>query len=490
MKGTTGKSTFFCGVLLFCVLAASASAEMNRAKAGPHAVTALMLSDVHFDPFHDPAKVERLVNAPVIEWSKILAEPASADQAAAFTALQQRCSARGADTSYAQLQSSLRAMRRNAPDAKLMTVSGDLIAHGFTCRFAALVPGKRQSDYAAFVEKTVEYVTSELRRTFPGVPVYVALGNNDSDCGDNRLDQGSDFLAAVGQSVAAGWPRSMNQVDRKQAMADFAGGGYYSVKMAAPLLNTRLIVLDDLFMLTQYATCGGKPDRTAATAQIAWLWKELDGARRRGEQVWVMGHIPPGVDIYSTFAKMRNVCGGEVPAMFLWSDGLANALAANADVVRLGIFAHTHMDELRLLEPEGGAKGGAVAIKIVASISPVNGNSPSFTVAQVDAASATLRDYAVFAASSRAGNPTWSKEYDYAKTYHAASFSPVALEKLIGKFRDDPDAKTEASRAYIGNFFVGDNSSLIKPLWPQYVCGLTHNSAKEFVNCMCPAGQQ
>jgi sphingomyelin phosphodiesterase acid-like 3 len=477
---------FLYWALVFAgVLVGSASGQTDHARVGRRTVSALMLSDIHFDPFHDPDKTGRLVSAPVSEWGKILAEPASAGQAAAFAALQQRCAARGVDTPYALLQSSLRAVRREAPNAAFITVGGDLIAHGFTCRFAAVVPGKTQDDYAAFVEKTVEYVTGELRRTLPGVPVYVALGNNDSDCGDNRLDGGSSFLSAVGKSVVAGLPRSMTQVDRKKILADFTAGGYYSVMMAAPMRNTRLIVLDDLFMLTQYATCGGKRDTAAGATQIAWLRKELDEARQRKERVWVMGHIPPGVDIYSTFAKMRNICAGDVPAMFLSSDGLGKVLTENADVVRLGIFAHTHMDELRLLSPEGDAKGGMVAIKVVSSISPVNGNEPSFTVGRVDTASATMKDYEVFEASSQTGNATWSKEYDYAKAYHTASFSPVALEKVIGEFRDDPDAKAEASRAYIKDFFVGDSSSLIKPLWPQYVCSLTHYTAKGFAGCMC-----
>ena len=279
----------------------------------------------------------------------------------------------------------------------------------------------------------------------------------------------------------------MDPADRKKALADFATGGYYSAMLAAPMRNTRLVVLDDVFMSTAYATCGGKPDTVAAAAQITWLRKELDGARKRKERVWVMGHIPAGVDIYSTFSKIRNLCGGDAPVMFLSSEELGKVLTENSDVVRLGIFAHTHMDEVRLLEPEGGAKGGAVAIKLIASISPVNGNYPSFTVAQVDTASATLRDYAVFAASNPAGNGAWSKEYDYAQKYDAAAFSPAALKKLIGDLQDDPNAKTQASRAYIGNFVVGDNSSLIKPLWPQYVCGLSHASAKAFVRCMCPA---
>lgn len=475
-----------CGVLMV----SSAFGQPQRAETPQHTFSALMLSDIHFDPFHDPGKARQLADAPVSEWGKILAAPALPNQEAAFAALQQRCSARGVDTPYPLLQSSLRAERKQVPNARFITVSGDLIAHAFTCRYAALLPGKPPGDYAAFVEKTIEYVTSELRGAFPGVPLYIALGNNDSNCGDNRLDAGSGFLSQVGKSVTAGLPRS----DRKRASADFAASGSYSLIMAAPMRNTRLIVLDDLFMLTQYSTCGGQQGKSAAVAQIAWLQKELNTARLHKEKVWIMGHIPPGVDVYSTFAKMRNVCGSDEPAMFLSSDELGDALTGNADVIRLGIFAHTHMDELRLLRPperaktglKTGAKAGAVAIKIVPSISPVNGNSPSFTVARVDPPSATMKDYEVFTASDQTGvNTSWSKEYDYAQTYHETAFSPAALKTLIDEFHKDPSASAKPSRAYIKNFFAGDNSSLIKPLWPQYVCGLSHYTAKGFATCMC-----
>ena len=483
------KSALFCGILTVCgVLAGgSAAGQTSRAHAGRPTVSALMLSDIHFDPFHDPGKAQRLADAPVSEWEEILAGPVSADQASAFATVQQRCGARRVDTFYELLRSSLNAARREASDARFVTVSGDLIAHGFSCRYAALLPGKTQSDYAAFVVKTVEYVTGELRRTFPGVPIYAALGNNDSGCGDYRLDGGSDFLAAVAKSVLEGLPKS---ADQKKVLADFTAGGNYSVMMAKPMRNTRLVVLDDIFLSPRHATCGGRQDTAEAAAQIAWLQKELAEARRHKQRVWVMGHIPPGVDIYSTFAKMRNICVSDKPEMFLASDQLGDILVEDADVVRLGIFGHTHMDELRLLEPEGSTKGGGVAIKMVPSISPVNGNNPSFTVARVDPASATLVDYSVFSASNQTGLDTsWSKEYNYGQTYHQAAFTPAALGKLTEEFRADPDAKTDASRAYINNFFVGDSSSLIKPLWPQYVCALRHSTAKGFAGCVCSASR-
>ena len=279
MKSTIIWRVAFChGVLAICFVLAgsSASAQKHGPEIGQRTVSALMLSDIHFDPFHDPVKARQLADAPVSEWGKILAAPESADQASAFAALQQRCSARGVDTPYALLQSSLRAAREHAPDTKFITVSGDLIGHGFTCRFAAVLPGKTGGDYAAFVEKTIEYVTLELRGAFPGVPVYAALGNNDSNCGDNHLDAGSDFLASVAKSVLAGLPKSVN---RKKVLTDFTASGSYSVRMAAPMRNTRLIVLDDLFMLTQYATCGGQQDRSAAAAQIACLSRPAWGRR-------------------------------------------------------------------------------------------------------------------------------------------------------------------------------------------------------------------
>lgn len=482
-------TAIICGVLAICCIGAGSPAigQTGSTEAG-HMASALLLSDIHFDPFHDPSKVARLVEAPASEWEEILAKPASADQTAAFAALQRRCNARGVDTSYELFRSSLQAERSEARDAKFITLSGDLIAHGFDCRYAALVPGKTAGDYAAFVAKTVEYVTSQLRQTFPGVPVYAALGNNDSGCGDYRLDGGSDFLTATAKDVVAGLP---NSADRKKAQADFTAGGYYSVIMAAPMSNTRMIVLDDIFMSQKYATCGGQKSAASAAAQVAWLQRELADARRHQQRVWVMGHIPPVVDIYSTFRKMRNVCANDKPEMFLASDQLGDTLAANADVIRLGLFAHTHMDELRLLEPDGSTKGGAVAIKMASSISPVDGNNPSFTVARIDTAAATLADYQVFAASNQTGvNTSWSKEYDYAQTYRKTAFTAATVKTLIAEFRADSEAKTDESRSYIDNFLVGDHSSLIKPLWPEYVCALSHYKAEGFDHCVCGASNK
>src|SRR5580658_8066792 len=274
-------------VVLSCLfLADFAALAQGRKPEGGETIPALFVSDIHFEPFFDPGKVVRLAAAPVSGWKGILAGPASADREQRFAAIEESCHTRGEDTPFALLESSVQAMRSDAGGAKFVTVSGDLIAHAFQCKYGAVFPHAAPGDYRAFVEKTIDFVVEQLSGAFPGVPVYVALGNNDSDCGDYQLDANSEFLAATGKVMAADLP----EAERKQAEVDFAVGGYFAARL--PIAHTRMLVLDDLFMARKYATCGGKPDAQAAADQIAWLKHQLDAARSEKEKVWLMAHIP------------------------------------------------------------------------------------------------------------------------------------------------------------------------------------------------------
>jgi sphingomyelin phosphodiesterase acid-like 3 len=465
------------------------------ARLAPGTIPALFLSDIHFEPFWDPGKVPQLAAAPISEWKTILAAPPSADRQQRFAALQQTCHARGEDTSFPLLESSMRAVRAHSAGASFATVSGDLMAHAFACKYSALFPHSSPGDYSAFAEKTVTYVMQELGGALPGVPIYAALGNNDSDCGDYQLDAHSDFLSVTGKEITRNFPAS----ERQGSLDTFAAGGYYSIALPTPVGNARLLVLNDLFMSSHYATCAGKADATAADGQLAWLEQQLAQARRDKQKVWVMGHIPPGVDVHATVTKMRDVCGGHSPEMFLSSEKMADEMAEFSDVVELAIFAHTHMDELHVLKADvavGNTKPGksimvsGVPIKMVPSISPIDGNAPSFTVARVDPSSAALVDYRVFTASNQTGvDAVWREEYDYARTYREPDLSASSINKLIAGFEADPDAKTKASQDYIRYFFAGNSSPLLGLVWPQYICSLSNHSAEGFRSCVCSAGQ-
>jgi sphingomyelin phosphodiesterase acid-like 3 len=468
--------------------ASAIQSQPNTQQQVQATVPALLLSDIHFEPFWDPAKAPQLAAAPASQWKSILSAAPSPDHEQRFQSLQQSCHARGADTSFALFDSSLKAMRKPAAGVKFVTVSGDLLSHALQCKYHTLFPNSTPADYRAFVEKTLDYVIDELDADFPNVPVYVALGNNDSDCGDYRLDAHSEFLRVTGKEVTKDFPAS----ERQTAQESFAAGGYYSVSLPAPIENARLLVLNDLFMSSNYATCAGKADPTAADAQLAWLRQQLTEARANKQKVWVMGHIPPGIDLYATVTRRLDVCGGQSPTMFLSSERIADVLIDFSDVVQLVIFAHTHMDELRLLKEVGQspASGKSVAVKLVSSISPINGNHPSFTLAQIDASSAALVDYKVFAASNQTGvDAAWTEEYDFARSYHEAEFTSSSVSQLIAGFAADPGAKTQASQNYIEDFSVGYASPVLNLAWPQYVCTLSNYTAQAFRACACSAAQ-
>jgi sphingomyelin phosphodiesterase acid-like 3 len=140
---------------------------------------------------------------------------------------------------------------------------------------------------------------------------------------------------------------------------------------------------------------------------------------------------------------------------------------------------------MRLLEPGSTDDAhGPVAVKMVPSISPIDGNNPSFTVATVDAETGVLVDYRVIAASNQAG-ASWAEEYDYAKAYEKSSFTAGSVESLIEGFKADSSAQSAASQSYLKNYFVGDVSKELTLFWPQYVCALDNRTDSLYKACAC-----
>jgi len=185
------------------------------------------------------------------------------------------------------------------------------------------------------------------------------------------------------------------------------------------------------------------------------------------------------------------LCAGGKPKMYLSSEKLPEVLAGYGDVIQLAIFAHTHMDEVRLLMPtKSAASQKPVAVKMVASISPVDGNNPSFTLATVDPVHAILTDYRVIAASNQTGvDTTWSEEYDFAKTYHEPAFTAAAVGSMIAGFKADPGAQTSASQSYLRYYMTGVDMRGLALIWQPYVCSLKNETTDAYRECVCSSGR-
>jgi sphingomyelin phosphodiesterase acid-like 3 len=145
------------------------------------------------------------------------------------------------------------------------------------------------------------------------------------------------------------------------------------------------------------------------------------------------------------------------------------------------------MDEVRLLTPANAdAAHGPVAVKMVASISPIDGNNPSFTMATIDPAHAILEDYRVIAASNQTGiATTWTEEYDFAKAYHEPAFTAATVGNLIAGFKTDPSAQTSASQNYLRYYMTGVDMRMLALIWQPYVCSLTNTATDAYRECVC-----
>jgi hypothetical protein len=79
------------------------------------------------------------------------------------------------------------------------------------------------------------------------------------------------------------------------------------------------------------------------------------GGKRGWERVWLVYHIPPGIDGYATLR--RGACPSTMIPM--WDQGYAGAFLAlikrYADPVTASFAGHTHMDDFPLI---GDAEGG------------------------------------------------------------------------------------------------------------------------------------
>ncbi len=462
----------------------------GRAAEAQTTVPAVLLSDIHFDPFHEPGKLPQLRAAPIERWPAILSAAPTLTQEADLAALQVQCHALALDTAWPLLTTALKAAKMAEPRPAFVTLSGDLLAHEFPCRFQKLAPTATPAEYAAFAAKTATFVIAQLRLSFPQIPIYVALGNNDSGCADYRETPGSAFLRSTMDAVLAAARSSLGAQSSDGIPVDVSSQGDYSVRLPAQLRHGRLLVLQDIFDARQYNNCADAADRAPERLQLTWLRAQLTQARAQGEQVWVMGHIPPGIDAYPSFHRYvlrpSELCAAS-PQPFLADTALADTLLEYADVVRLALFGHTHMDEVRLLHRAGAptaqqGKDGrpgpvveaAVPLKLVPSVTPFFGNHPAFLLATINPHTLALQDWQTFVSPAAENSAApWAEAYRFSTAYHLPEFSAETLNELSLAFASDRTGRAPRSATYRQHFYAGDLGLYalgLGQIWPAYAC--------------------
>ena len=419
------------------------------------AQSVLSVSDLHFNPFADPALVPKLEAADSSQWEAIF----ESSSATAF-------SPSGSDVNDPLLQSALGEMRKQVQSPAFVLISGDFLAHRFDQTYQQYATDKSQAAYSAFVTKTIAYLASTFAKTYPGVRIYPTLGNNDSDCGDYAVAPGGAFLAGFRNA----WRPIVGAAsfDRR-----FAAGGYYHADVPR-LRRVRVIVLNTNFFSTKYQNPCGTPVPDPGAAELEWLDAELALARREGKHVWLLFHIPPGIDVYDTVEY-----GGSCPnvkTQSFWKDQYTHEYLRIVAAYRrtiLGAFAgHTHQDEFRF--------AGHDFVHITPSISPVFGNNPAFEEMEV-----TRGGEIANITAWHLPNVTlpWVREYSFDEAYGKRRYDGATLTQLAAAVAADPTTREK----YFTYSSSGNAKSTGEALvaWQSYWCGLRAMTGPAMTACAC-----
>lgn len=495
----------------------------ERTTAGGDAASAgsfVSLSDIHFDPFYDAALFGDLMATDASGWRAIFERSTVTELAPA-----------GADSNYNLLHSALQAARIIGRDADFVVVSGDFLAHGFQDSFRSALaalpvepaagPGDCRTGAVeameCFIDRTIEFVALMLRDSFAETPIYPALGNNDSYCGDYEIDPLGPFVARTG----ATWSRLLiDAPNRARFEQTFGEGGYYAV--ASGDAGTTIVVLNSNLFSSHYrdacairdvraypplqlrarstagAVPGGEAARGGATprpagvaapavaaAQLRWLEQQLQRAQADRSGVLLLYHIPVGTDVYATLkhgsvtsaAGLVRFWSGDYSAAFL------DVVARDAAAIRAILVGHTHMDQY-VLVPRGGT---AVAFEhVTPAISPMFGNNPAFERVWFERDSGVLLDYETHilpvAGAADGASPAWQEEYRFSAVYGEPRLSAATLGGLW--LRQGGEG---ADRARFERYFTAGNAAetpFTGSSWEPYWCGLGTATAADFIACM------
>jgi hypothetical protein len=457
-------------LLLVSALALLATGTANdRPALQPYPGTGmfLLLSDIHFDPFADPGVMQQLG-----------ATPLAACQSPASSAFAHY----GSDTNYPLLKSTLdhaaATARENHFHYDYVIVTGDFLAHHFDLSYRKCVAGDAAA-YQKFAGDAVSYVDAMIRQALPGVPVFAALGNNDSDRGD-YIKPTEGFLEAVGRDWSRGWGNVPEEA-RAAALASFEGSGNYALpNPGAP--NNELIILNSNLWAARNASACSEHDSDPGL-QFEWLEKVLDKVKSAGRSATLIMHILPGID------AMRSSVGAP---RTLWTEActeeFTRELSQFRGTAREMFAGHIHRDDFRIFPDREGKP--LLPIHIAPAVSPVYLDNPAVEIGWYDRKSGKLRDYAALCLDLGKPSPAWATEYVFSRAYGGARPDLAALEEL-GRRIHQGNAQAGVGKLFAGYYGAGASVSAVTPdNWLTYSCAQTEITPAGFAQCRGATAQQ
>ena len=428
------------------------------------------LSDLHFNPLADPALADKLAGAEPAQWASILAASSSG-----FSGF-------GQDANWPLVSSAIAKMREVQPNPAFTMLTGDLLPHHFREQFDRSVSNHDDVAFRQFVRKSIEFIGLQLKQIAPHAPLVISLGNNDAECGDYQLQPHGPFLN-----------------DTRAVVSDLAGtagdssftgtwttSGSYS--MPNPVLRRyRLIVLNTVLFSTRYRDRCGNTSDDPGRDLLAWLRSTLAGARKHHEKVWLVYHLPPGIDAYASSHQ-----GTPVPFWKpAYSKEFEDLCSTYSGVIRASFAGHIHVDDFRLL---GSSASHGELVMIAPALSPNIRQNPAFRVVTLEA-DGHIADQATYYLTNlpTAGNEVkadWKLEYSFNRAWNLHGLDFANYQKLYRRIDSSPETRDRwmlflsASRPEAGNVTPAN--------FRAFYCATGHTNPADYQACLSarPAAAQ
>ncbi len=434
----------------------------------------LVTSDLHFDPMVDPRLVDRLAATDPELWGEVL--DGSGDKSLGRY---------GRDTNWMLLRSALRQMKETLPQPGFVLISGDFLAHDFRREFDAAASDHSDASYRVFVRKTMQFIAQQLMRTFSNRPVLPALGNNDEVCGDYELQPKGPFLADTLPLLRALVSGAGGGSDFD---TDWRSYGNYSAFVG----GVRVLSTNTNFLSIRYRNaCGSAGDPDPGRATLAWLASQLAAAKQAHQPVWLVYHIPPGIDGYATLK--RGTCPDAMIPMWeqAYAEAFADIVRSYSDTIVASFAGHVHVDDFRLMGDGGGRSAFTL---ITPAVSPVFGQNPAFRTMVYDAAGGivdqTTYDLKNLPEATVAGGmpPLWEAEYTFTREWNLPRVDLPSLGRLYSLVRDAPAERERwrtifpVSSAVYWSQFSGDSRARAVRA---FACASGNVLKSDYSQCYC-----
>lgn len=437
----------------------------------------LLITDIHFNPFYDGTLFSALNAQPATNWQKILA-----------SSKRHTFSGYGADSNYALLKSALDDARMRLPDPDFIICPGDLLAHHWQRSYDALAKLSRDEDpkaFRAFTSKAIRFIADEFQKRWPRIPIWITPGNNDSYCGDYRLTPQGPFLSDFAD-IWASLP-GFGEIDSSSFHSTFARGGFYATPLPE-MPHHQMIAINSVFFSTHYSNACGKPGQNPVEDQFTWLQGALTRAQRDGKKVWLLMHIPAGIN---SFASAEGAHFTESAPVTFWHPTLMRRFVAllykYQGIIQTAFAGHIHMDDFRVIRDDKAL----LLTKIVPAVSAVFCNNPGYQVYRYDRVTGALLDYETYyltdldvvSKSTAAVEGVWKMEYDFNSAYALPGLTASSIERLAEKIRTDQIIRNN----YIEFYDVGAPRTFDEQTVRAHCCSIMNLTPAQYGGCLAEA---